>query len=117
MDNLLFVKKIVTFDSLLFSDHDEYKLFFETINLIILRHVKIFQRRTQAKIDVNPIQSHPRKWDLAALPEYFLNQIDEYYKTKTEGIYHCIVCNLPLFSSEAKYDSGCGWPAFTDELE
>ena len=27
------------------------------------------------------------------------------------------MCEIPLFSSETKYDSGCGWPAFYDELK
>lgn len=31
---------------------------------------------------------------------------------KQEGIYHCLVCHSPLFYSETKYDSGCGWPSF-----
>ena len=36
----------------------------------------------------------------------------KYYQNKDEGIYHCICCDAPLFSSDEKYDSGCGWPSY-----
>jgi peptide-methionine (R)-S-oxide reductase len=36
----------------------------------------------------------------------------KYYKTKTPGTYTCVCCGQELFSSDAKYDSGSGWPSF-----
>ncbi len=35
---------------------------------------------------------------------------------KRKGIFHCAGCDLPVYSSEAKYESGTGWPSFWDSL-
>ena len=41
----------------------------------------------------------------------------KYWDTKEAGTYHCSCCGLELFSSDTKYDSGCGWPSFYQALD
>jgi peptide-methionine (R)-S-oxide reductase len=41
----------------------------------------------------------------------------EYYKTKAPGIYKCVACGNELFDADTKFDSGTGWPSFTQPLE
>lgn len=42
----------------------------------------------------------------------FSGEYDDFYE---DGTFICRRCNVPLFSSKAKFDAGCGWPSFDEE--
>ena len=39
-----------------------------------------------------------------------------YWDSKSQGVYHCVCCDAPLFKSDTKYDSGTGWPSFWEPV-
>ena len=44
----------------------------------------------------------------------FSGPLDKHWK---RGVYRCICCGNPLFSSDTKFDSGSGWPSFSSPID
>jgi peptide-methionine (R)-S-oxide reductase len=70
-----------------------------------------------------PITKTDKEWrDTLTRPQYEVLRkagterafTGEYVNEKTPGMYDCAGCGSPLFSSDTKFDSGTGWPSFTD---
>lgn len=68
-----------------------------------------------------PVQKSEAEWRRLLTPEqYRILRLKEteraftgaYWNHKEQGIYRCAGCGAVLFTSEAKYDSGCGWPSY-----
>ena len=38
----------------------------------------------------------------------------KYWDAKESGVYHCVCCDSPLFDAKSKFDSGTGWPSFSE---
>ena len=67
------------------------------------------------------VERSPEEWKQQLTPEQF--QVARrggteraftgaYWDHKGDGTYHCICCDIPLFSSSTKFESGTGWPSF-----
>jgi methionine-R-sulfoxide reductase len=70
-----------------------------------------------------PVTKTDAEWRQELTPEQYrvLRQADTerpftglYWNTKEPGVYRCAACKQVLFTSKDKFDSGCGWPSFSD---
>jgi peptide-methionine (R)-S-oxide reductase len=62
-------------------------------------------------------QLHPVEYEVtrnAATEPAFTGR---YWDHHAKGIYRCVCCGTPLFSSDAKFESGCGWPSYFDAID
>lgn len=85
--------------------------------------VKVFNRQGElvGPVDVPRIVKTDAEWQALLTPEQFQvarNKGTErafcgtLLDNKRQGVYACVCCSLPLFSSDAKFSSGTGWPSF-----
>jgi len=74
---------------------------------------------------IDRIVRSEEEWRAALSPDQFavLRQAateppftGKYTHEKSTGTYHCGACDAPLFDSSTKYDSGSGWPSFTEPV-
>lgn len=75
---------------------------------------------------MDKIRKSDEEWRRSLTPEQYriLRQkgterpyTGQYAETMIPGVYLCAACGLELFSSETKFNAGCGWPSFYDPLQ
>ena len=84
------------------------------------------QQKTSKGFVMDKVEKTDKEWQACLTPQEYqilrekgteMAFTGKYYKHKEEGTYTCAGCDNELFSSETKYDSGSGWPAFFDALD
>lgn len=93
-----------------------YSVYMRTIQFIVLLTLSIaLQGKDLPKLELKPLTAQEEHVIINKGTERpFSGKYDKFYK---EGIYTCKQCGTALYTSDSKFDSGCGWPAFDDEIE
>jgi peptide-methionine (R)-S-oxide reductase len=68
------------------------------------------------KTDKDLMRDNPELYKVARAGGTEAPGSSELLHTDEEGMFRCAVCNAKLFGSDTKFDSGSGWPSFTDPV-
>jgi peptide-methionine (R)-S-oxide reductase len=78
-----------------------------------------------SRTDTTPLQVSNAEWKKILSPEVYHIAREsgtewaftgKYWNTDARGMYYCTVCGNPLFRSDAKFASSCGWPSFYEAV-
>ena len=87
--------------------------------------VPILDAGTRTRKDVAQVVKTDDEWQVALTPEQYdvarkggteYAFTGKYYDCKEQGIYRCVCCGTYLFLSGKKFDSGTGWPSFSEPV-
>ncbi|XP_034718052.1 methionine-R-sulfoxide reductase B2, mitochondrial [Etheostoma cragini] len=92
---------------------------------LLPRRIRVFTRPVSTSQGLRSLTRYDEStdWQKKLTPEQYVVTREKgtempfsgiYLNHSKVGMYHCVCCEVPLFSSEAKYDSGTGWPAFKE---
>jgi peptide-methionine (R)-S-oxide reductase len=104
MNRRMFLRWVTGGAGLLLSEFSLSVPAAEAIDKLILSDVQWKKRLTPAQYDVLRLEGTERP---------FTSPLDQ---EKRSGLFVCVACDLPLFPSQFKFDSGTGWPSFYSVL-